>query len=312
MLNACPSITSFQFCTTLEWVPEPEQDGLVTKHGKELSDLIPAKPHAIKYLSQLESLTLGGQSAWVIDGIMPYLGSNLTSLFLSQDCSMGSSETPFVDLSRQCPHLQSLVFRQTLNTSDDLEQACKAWGGTMEELMISSIQDTRDWISQVMPCMKVLRVLHLGPGCTLSSESIRSIASAESPLEEISLGDILPANEASEEVSAEMNQAIANMIDVHASTLQLIEFRCVDVGEAVMQACKKVRQLHTLDLEICDSPKTSDIDEFLDKCPDLIWFPRWFKRRSARQGEWEERINTRDNLEERRSRQEPPTCGLGA
>ncbi|KAL6922687.1 hypothetical protein FSST1_006713 [Fusarium sambucinum] len=311
ILDACRGITSFQFCTTLKWKTVFEQGGLITKHGKELSDLISANPHAIKCLRQLKSLTLSGQSDWVIDGILPYLGSNLTSVFLSQDCDVGSSETPFVDLSRLCPHLRSLVFRRTLDTSDDLEQACKAWGETMEELEISSILDMRDWVSQVMPCMKVLRVLHLGVGCTLFTESIRCIASTESPLEELSLGDILPVNEASEDVLADMNQAIANMINVHASTLQLIEFFCQELGDPVIQACKKVRQLHTLDLHICDSPKSSDIDELLDKCPDLIWFPRWFKRSSARQVEWEERTNTKDNLEERRLRQEPPACGLG-
>ncbi|KAF4343969.1 hypothetical protein FBEOM_2076 [Fusarium beomiforme] len=295
----------------LEWIPGFEQDNLIAEHGKKLNGLISAKPHAIKCLRELKNLTLGGQSDWVIDGILPYLSSNLSSLFLSQDCSMGSSSTPFVDLSQRCSHLRSLVLRQTLDTSNDLEQACKAWGETMEELMVSSIEDMRDWVSQVMPFMKVLRVLHLGPGCSLSSESIGAIASAESPLEEISLGDILPADGESMKASDETNQVLANMIVAHSSTLQLLELRCVDLGKNVLLSCKKARQLHTLDLSVQAMLEAPDIDDLLDLCTELAWFPLWFQLHSARRGEWEARIRTRDDAEKWTLTQEPTVSSLG-
>jgi len=311
MLDACPHVTSFHFSTMLEWKNLFEQEINGPKHSQVLTDHISAQPHTCRLLGQIESLTLTGQSDWVMEGFLPHLTSNLTSLFLSQDCSMGDSPTPFVTLSRQCTHVKSLVFRQTLDTSNDLEAACQAWGNTLEVLKISSIADMREWIPQIMQSMKALKVLHLGPGCSLSTLSVRAIAMAKSPLEEISLGDILPESGDSFEASDETNQALKKMVDTHSFRLQLLELRCADVGRDVLQSCKNARQLHTLDLTVKDPPETWEVDDLLDSCDRLDNFPSWFKKSSGRRSEWDLRMEMRNVVDDRWLEQEPTIYGLG-
>lgn len=311
ILDSCRHVTSLHFSTVLEWknLFEEEFDG--PKLSQLLTDQISAQPHTARLLGQIENLTLIGQSDWVMEGFLPYLTSNLTSLFLSQDCSMGDNASPFVTLSQQCTNLKSLELRQTLDTSNDLEAACRAWGNTLEVLKISSIADMREWVPQIMPFMKALKVLHLGPGCSLSTLSVRAIAIAESPLEEISLGDILPETGDSFDASKETNQALKELVDAHSSRLQLLELRCADVGNDVLQSCKNAYQLHTLDLTVKDSPEAWEVDDLLDACDQLDNFPSWFRKVSVRKGEWDLRMRMRNEFQNKCLDQEPLIYRLG-
>ncbi|RFN42602.1 hypothetical protein FIE12Z_12765 [Fusarium flagelliforme] len=311
MLDACQHVTSFHFSTILEWTNLFEEEVVGPKHSRMLTDHISAQPHTVRLLGQIETLALSGQSDWVMEGFLPHLTSNLTSLFLSQDCSMGDSPTPFVTLSRQSPRLKSLEFRQTLDTSNDLEAACQAWGNTLEILKISSIADMREWVPQIMQSMKALKILHLGPGCSLSTLSVRAIAISKSPLVEISLGDILPESGDSFEASDETNRAVKELVDAHSSRLQHLELRCADVGRDVLQNCKKASQLHTLDLTVRDPPEPWEVDDLLDACVRLDNFPSWFKRVSVRRSEWDLRLKIRNEVENKWLEQEPAIYRLG-
>lgn len=311
MLGACQHVTCFHFSTVLGWKDLFDQQNIGPNDSKLLTDQISSRPQTVRLLGKLEDLTLVGQSDWVMEGILPYLTSNLTSLFLSQDCSLGNNPTAFVDLSRQCPHLKSLEFRQTLDTSDDLETACLAWRNTLESLKISSIADTRDWLPKIMPFMKTLKILRLGPGCSLSTESISAIAGTKSPLEEISLGDILPEDYDSFEASDETNQALEELVNAHSSRLEFLGLRCVDVSRDVLQSCKNARRLHTLDLTVKNVSEPREVDDLLDACSRLDDFPFWFKKMSVRWSEWESRMKRRDEVQKRLLEQEPTIYGLG-
>ncbi|KAF4956037.1 hypothetical protein FSARC_11689 [Fusarium sarcochroum] len=292
----------------LLWVPEDEDSDPFLERGDQLCDLISNDPRAEKSVKQLQSVVVTGQSDWLIHGLLPHFSSNLTAVRLSQDCSMGASDTSFTDLSRQCPNLKSLSINQTLATSEDLEEACKVWGDTLERLDIASIEDTRDWISPIIPAMKVLKALKLGSGCCVRAQEVKAIALAASPLEEIDLGDIYlsAAGDADE-----MDQALESMIDAHSPTLHILRLYGTDVGQPVMQSCKKARSLHTINLLLSYSPQASGVDDLLDACAGLDNFTGWFKDYSARWGEWEARRKTRGEAEQKRLRRDPTIYGLG-
>ncbi|KAF4456144.1 hypothetical protein F53441_1628 [Fusarium austroafricanum] len=311
MLKSCRGIKTLYYATMLRWVPGDEFDTLI-ELGDELSELICSDSLVQKSLKQLEMLVLAGQSDWVIQGVLPHLSSNLTTLRVTQDCSMGYHDTPFVDLSRQCPYLKVLNFRRTLVTSDDLEEACKAWGETLEELDVSSIEDLRDWISPTIPCLKNLKILRLGSGCFVRTESIKALALTTAPLKEIWLQDIEPSTDEALAATDETNEVIASMIDAHSSTLELLLLHNGDVGELVLQSCKKAKRLHTISFDLAHSFQEVEVDFLLDACVELNDVPRWFEDHSSRWDEWEARMVAKEEFAEEWVSRHPAVHGLGS
>ncbi|KAF5025521.1 hypothetical protein F66182_2426 [Fusarium sp. NRRL 66182] len=286
LLGACPRLTSLHYSTTFEdnstdgetaqpWLRKVSQDARFKQRAQKMS-----------------SLNMSGSSGWLVQILLPHVSSTLTSLHLSTDVSLGDRPHPLSELSRQSPSLQSLVVQQTLSTSADLEAACKKWGSTLQLLNIASIEGISDWVTQIMPYMKVLNTLILGPGCCVLSSDVEAIARSAPLLRYISFGDLdFPANGSDEDVATDgMNLALSQMIDTHSSILQHLDLGYnVRVGRRVVQACVKATKMRALFLRPSSDTEALEIDCLLESCPNLVRVSRSFTRFSRRLDEWRAR-----------------------
>jgi hypothetical protein len=312
LIRACPELTSFYYSTMVDWAPEGNrytdtvdvtEDGVVNP----LTD----DAHLKQAMRQLSKLTLCGQAEWTVNGLFPHLASSLTSLRLSQDVSLGNWENPLTQLSQQCPFLEEIEIRQTLDTTTDLEEACKAWGKTLKSLKVSSVAETSSWVARIMPSMVSLEELFLGYGCFVQTEDIGAIALSKSPLEKIGLGDMQYSDE--HIASDALNAVLVAMIEAHASTLQYLGMTAdPSVDIAVLRACRNAKGLRSLGIWVHGTPEPTDVDVLLDACVDLDDVPRWFWRYSSRVDEWEARKSAREIAEEEELKRGPPTNGLGS
>ncbi|RBR07505.1 uncharacterized protein FIESC28_10586 [Fusarium coffeatum] len=198
------------------------------------------------------------------------------------------------DFSMQCRNLQELKLWSTLTLTGDLEQACKNWGSTLRMLKVRSVVELSDWIVQIMPHMTALTTLILDRACTIGSKDIQAIAESKAPLQQITLAGLyLPQDEAAEEsegeTDEETNDAIANMITTHSSTLRHIGLENAKVAPHVLESCKKAKKLRTLDIELAYSPSEAEVDDLLDACPHLSDYTGIFSFFSLREDEWKMR-----------------------
>ncbi|KAM0186736.1 hypothetical protein ACHAPA_011332 [Fusarium lateritium] len=312
LLRACPKLTSFHYSTMVDWAPEGHRytdtvditlDGVVNP----LSDDAYVK-QAVRHLSKL---SLCGQAEWLVNGLSPHLASSLTSLYLSQDVSLGDWESPLTQLSQQCQFLEGLEIRQSLDTADDLEEACKAWGQTLKVLKIWSIAEISPWVARIMPSMVSLEELSLGPGCFVQTDDIGAIARSKSPIKYIGIGDLQNSDE---HIAPDaLNAALVAMIETHSSTLEYLSMTAdPSVDVAVLQACRKAKRLRHLRIWLHVDPEPTDVDVLLDACVDLDDVPRYFWRYSSRGEEWEARESARAIAEEKEHKRGPPTNGLGS
>jgi hypothetical protein len=312
LLRACPQVTSLHYSTMVDWAPEGDRytdtvdvtlDGVVNP----LSD----DAHLKQAMRQLSNLTLCGQAEWLVNGLFPHLAKSLTSLRLTQDVSLGNWENPLTQLSQQCPFLEDLEIRQTLDTASDLEEACKAWGKSLKSLKISSIAEVSAWVARIMPSMVSLEELFLGYGCLVQTEDIEAIACSKSPLKQIGLGDMQSSEE--QTASDALNAVLVAMIEAHSSTLQYLGMNAdPSVDIIVLQACRKAKGLRSLAIWLHAIPESTDVDILLDACVDLDDVPRWFWRYSSRVEEWEARQSARELAEEEELERGPPNNGLGS
>ncbi|KIL94142.1 hypothetical protein FAVG1_02704 [Fusarium avenaceum] len=312
LIRACPELISFYYSAMVDWAPEGERytdtvdvtlDGVVNP--------LSVDGHLKQAMRQLSELTLCGQAGWAVNGLFPHLASSLTSLRLSQDVSLGNWEDPLTQLSQQCPFLERIEIRQTLDTATDLEKACKAWGKALKSLKISSVAETDSWVARIMPYMVSLEELFLGYGCFVQTEDIGAIALSKSPLEKIGLGDMQYSDE--HIASDALNAVIVAMIEAHSSTLQYLGMTAdPSVDITVLQACRKAKGLRYLGIWLHATPEPTDVDILLDECVYLDDYPTWFWRYSLRLDEWQARRFAREIAEEEELNRGPPTNGLGS
>ncbi|KAH7183495.1 uncharacterized protein B0J16DRAFT_345869 [Fusarium flagelliforme] len=198
-------------------------------------------------------------------------------------------------LSMQCSNLQELKLHDTLTLSGDLEQACKNWGPTLQLLKVQSIEEVSDWIVQIMPHMTALTTLVLGQACRAVMEDVQAIADSKAPLRQITLSglwcnqwEIVIDEPDDDEADEGTNNAIANMITAHSSTLRHLGIGFTEVGPLVLETCKKAKKLRTLDVQLAYSPSEAEVDDLLEACPDLADYTGMLELFSLRE-EWKTR-----------------------
>ncbi|KAF4499613.1 hypothetical protein FAGAP_4163 [Fusarium agapanthi] len=275
-------------------------DGLdrigVADAQKDLSGWISGHTRVKQSLKHLETLGLDGPSGWLLQGSLQHLSSNLTSLQLGRQTVLDFSRTPLFDISQQCQKLKVLVVLYKLVTTDDLEKACRAWASTLETLKVDLVVENKHWISKIIPHLRKLKVLSLGRGCYISVDSVNTISETEAPLERISIISVEGLYRASRHgtrmVSDTANEALADMIETHSSTLRHVNiFLCV--GKVVIRGYKEAKGLRSLDIKLPDETPSPFIDGLLDSCPELVDFPESFEEYSYRRTEWEARRQLR-------------------
>ncbi|KAF5595040.1 hypothetical protein FPCIR_4664 [Fusarium pseudocircinatum] len=189
ILSTCTRLKSLHYFTSLRHRGDGQDRGSVQDRigviegQRYLSDWISGHPRVKQSLGQLETLGLDGPSGWLLQGSLRYLFFNLTSLQLRWETALDLSNTPLFDISQQCQKLKVLVVSYTLVTTNDLEKACQAWASTLETLKVDLVAENRDWISNVIPYLRKLKVLFLGRRCYVSVDSIKAVAKAEMSLE---------------------------------------------------------------------------------------------------------------------------------
>ncbi|KAI5455778.1 hypothetical protein BGZ63DRAFT_368312 [Mariannaea sp. PMI_226] len=298
IFDASPKVTEFMYATFLGYSPEEERYGNMS--FAQTVDLATSDDRFVKFASQLTRLRLRCQVQWILQALSPHLSSNFTSLYLGQE-TLYLSYNPrfFTDLARQCPQLQELDVRCPLDSPTDLADACVMWGETLQELNISNIGDSTEWIPRVMPFLRVLNTLDFG-----FETSIRDLAAISRALPEQRFISIeLPNLSDPEEVlnvataKAELDDSLIRLIRSHSSTLQRLDInsgRFTRVGRAVLQACKQASRLETLCLAPPVDVESSDIDNLLQTCVDLTTLSQALKDCSARKHDWDERARALD------------------
>jgi hypothetical protein len=292
MLCACTRIKSLHYSAATGRPTGGYRSRIEVADPQEtLSDWISNQTHIKQSLKQLHCLGLDSPSGWLLGCLSQYLSFNLTSLHLGEGSFYTLSRTPLFDISQHCRKLKVLVVKYSLVTTHDLEKACQVWASTLETLKVSLVAETRDWVSQLIPHLEKLKVLHLGIECYVPVDGVNGIAKAESPFEEIIIGDMGGLCETDPDcqiASDSANEALAKMIEGHSSTLRLLHIH-LHIGEIVMQSCKKAKGLRYLNVSFAYEPQPSDIDGLLDACPQLNYFSRGFNKYSDRWSEWEDR-----------------------
>ncbi|KAJ4252442.1 hypothetical protein NW762_011043 [Fusarium torreyae] len=315
LLDACPRLTSFTYSTIVGWASEDMRYvNTFGAFGEEEFKLISDDPRLEKTAHQLSKVLLCGQAEWLLQNLFPHLSSNLTSFCLSQDVSLslGEAESPLSDLAERCPFLQELSIQSGLSTADDLREACKIWGSTLRTLRIAGVEDLDDWVTQIMPYMKVLERLDLGAGCNIPNSDIEALARSYAPLRYISFSDMLDsADGLDDDASDELNRVLVDMITSHSKTLEHLDLgHIVRVDRKVIQSCKKATHLKYLCLRAARDTEPSDIDVLLETCPGLH-VHSFVSGFSVRLDEWRARAETWVTWDYNKIRRDPAIHGLG-
>ncbi|KAF5690450.1 hypothetical protein FDENT_3833 [Fusarium denticulatum] len=300
ILSTCTRLKSLHYFTSLRSNGGGQGRIGVIEVQRYFSDWISGRPRVKQSLKQLETLGLEGPSSgWLLQGPLRYLSSNLTSLQLGWKTDLDFSSTPLFDISQQCQKLKVLVVSCRLVTTDDLEKACQVWTRTLETLKVDQVTENNDWISNGIPHLRKLKVLFLGRRCYVYVDSIKAVARAEMLLEWISIMNVEGLNIMStartQMVSDAANEALADMIEAHSSTLRRISISPV-VDKVVIWVCKMAKGLRSLDIKLPDETPPRLIDGFLDSCPELVDFPESFEEYSYRRSEWKDRKQFRTEV----------------
>ncbi|KAF5540636.1 hypothetical protein FNAPI_10456 [Fusarium napiforme] len=301
ILSTCTRLKSLHYFT--RWGSDRvDQNRLgVIEAQRYLSAWISGHPQVKQSLGQLETLGLNGpSSSWILQGSLRYISSNLTSLQLKWNHALDFSSTPLFDISQHCQKLKVLVVSYRLVTTDDLEKACQAWASTLETLKVDWGVEDKDWVSNVIPHLRKLKVLFLGKFYCVSVDSIKAIARAEMSLECISMVNVeglyWVSMARTGTLSDAANEALADMIEAHSSTLRRITIYPGVVGKLVVQCCMMAKDLKYLYIELPDDTPPRLIDGFLKSCPELVDFPQTFEKYSDRRSEWKERKKFRTEV----------------
>ncbi|KAF5649072.1 uncharacterized protein FTJAE_1068 [Fusarium tjaetaba] len=300
ILSTCTRLKSLHYFTSLGSNCGAQGGMGVIEAQRCLSDWISIHPRVKQSLRQLETLGLDGPlSSWIFQGSLQYLSSNLTSLQLRWHNALDFSSTPLFDVSQQCQKLKVLVVSYRLVTTDDLEKACQAWASTLEALQVDYVRENKDWISNVIPHLRKLKVLFLARHCYVSADSIKAVVRAEMSLESISIMNVegldFMSRARTQMISDAANEALTDLIEAHSSTLRRIVI-FPSVGELVIQCCKTAKGLRSLNIRLPDETPPRLIDGFLNSCPELVDFPESFEKYSNQRSEWKDRRQFRTEV----------------
>jgi hypothetical protein len=89
------------------------------------------------------------------------------------------------------------------------------------------------------------------------------------------------------------NEALADMIEAHSSTLRRISIYHGVVGKLVIQCCMMTKGLKSLYIEL---PPPRLIEGFLESCPELVDFPETVEKYSDRRSDWKDRKQVRTEV----------------
>ncbi|KAM0354917.1 hypothetical protein ACHAPU_000755 [Fusarium lateritium] len=304
MICACPDLNSFHYSTLGVEDEDPYADDVAVT-GNRIVIPLSDDAHLGQAMKHLSSISLVGRADWVLWGLFPHLSTSLTSFTLAKGSWGNRLENPFTTLSQQCPSLEYLAIDFTLASTDDFEQACKAWGPTLKMLSVQSIEEVTPWLTRLMPSMIALERLFLGPGCMIAVEDVEAIARSKIPLNLIDINDMQRIGDGV--THSELNEALVRMIEAHSSTLETLMLgQDIEVGAAVVRACRKAKQLTFLQIGPYPVPDSSDVDALLDACPNLDHFPHCFTSSSLRSKEWCARSRARGEREEEEDKRARP------
>ncbi|RSL54574.1 hypothetical protein CEP53_007387 [Fusarium sp. AF-6] len=313
LLDTCPRLKTFWYATNVSWTSEQQQQE--DESSQKAFDESLKDGRFAKAAQKLTSLTFHGQFLWLIRALSPHLSSNLECLTLGQDFFIEQTPNLLSDLSRQCPSLRELELRCRLITADELSEACKRWGSTLQKLRVWSIEEVSDWVVRVMPSMTALREIDFGLGCTISVLDLDAIGQASPPqrLVSVSAGDLEDPTDSDDHVAAQnhLNDVIARLVNSHSSTLQELDLSTT-LGQVAVRSCKKAKKLVKLFVNLDEDVEPSDVDDLLDACPDLVYVASFFGINTPRRKEWDKRRLRFEAEAEEEARRDRSLVGLGS
>ncbi|KAI5460129.1 hypothetical protein BGZ63DRAFT_389570 [Mariannaea sp. PMI_226] len=313
IFDASPKVIDFKYATYLPYSPEEERYGDMT--FGQILDFCHNDSRFAKFASQLTDLHLRCQVQWVLQALSPYLSSNLTSLLLGQETlDLDFKPRFFTDLARQCPQLQLLNVACPLSSPTDLADACIMWGPSLQVLVIADIRDSTEWIPRVVPSLKALTRLEFRFETSLRDLDAISRGNPEQRFQVIDLSGLSGPEEALDlaTAQAELDDSLVRLIRTHSSTLEHLDInggRSTRVGRAVLHSCKEASRLETLYVAPPVDVESSDVDDLLETCPNLVWLADGLQSCSSRGQEWEERARLEDKEIEESVMRHP--LGLG-
>lgn len=291
LLDVCPRLETFWYSTYVKWTSdqqEQENEASQQAFDESLKDR-----RFVKAAQSLVSLTLHGQFLWLIRALSLHLSSNLQCLTLGQDFLIEKTPNLLSNISRQCPSLRELELRCRLTTAEELMEACKRWGPTLQKLHVWTIEEVSDWVVQAMPFMTALREVDFGLGCFISILDLDAIGQASPPqrLVSVSAGDVEDPTDSGDPVSAQnhLNNVIARLVDSHSSTLQELDFTTTLGGKVAFDSFKKAKKLVKILVNLDVDVEPSDVDDLLDACPNLVYVASFFGINTPREEEWKQR-----------------------
>ncbi|EXK25482.1 hypothetical protein FOMG_17855 [Fusarium oxysporum f. sp. melonis 26406] len=265
LVAACPKVTEFEFHLCRHEDPGPiETEQKSRKFALQFAD----------FALQLRHLELVGLFEYPIE-ILNFDLPNLKSFTLD---IWGYRDDFFQNLSDRTPCLETLnIVGAEQIWVHDLEAGCKTWGKVLRSLYIN---DFRVWnlrsgiLSHLLPHLKALEELSLGPQSRFPLSDIQAIAQTDAPrlkafrwLVDDAVFEHDPlAN------SEKINKAIIDIFNAHSATLNIIideEFDFWNFGMDIFKHLHKAKNLESLRVQLHDIPTKEEIEGLLTACPKL-------------------------------------------
>ncbi|RKK09736.1 hypothetical protein BFJ65_g16181 [Fusarium oxysporum f. sp. cepae] len=266
LVAACPKVTEFEFHLCRHEDPGPiETEQKSRKFALQFAD----------FALQLRHLEVVGLFEYPIE-ILNFDLPNLKSFTLD---IWGYRDDFFQNLSDRTPCLETLnIFGAEQIWVHDLEAGCKTWGKVLRSLYIN---DFRVWnlrsgiLSHLLPHLKALEELSLGPQSRFPLSDIQAIAQTDAPrlkafrwLVDDAVFEHDPlAN------SEKINKAIVDIFNAHSATLNIFiideEFDFWNFGMDIFKHLHKAKNLESLRVQLHDIPTKEEIEGLLTACPKL-------------------------------------------
>ncbi|KAF4959286.1 hypothetical protein FSARC_10803 [Fusarium sarcochroum] len=200
------------------------------------------------------------------------MSSNLVSLTLEGEYDEEDIPELFTALCRQCPSMQNLDLRIILSTKSELIEACKKWGPTLRSFRLAFVQDLPNTIAQLIPFMPALEDIQVAAHLMHMGDAIKALAQTRLPPLRafVCVQMARGIDDFSNQVTPELNTALADMITLHGPTLQ-----CLGLGndprvdESVLKSLKKATDLRYIALGLPEDLEISVVKDVLDACPKL-------------------------------------------
>ncbi|RKL42730.1 hypothetical protein BFJ70_g4425 [Fusarium oxysporum] len=266
LVAACPKVTEFEFHLCRHEDPGPiETEQKSRKFALQFAD----------FALQLRHLEVVGLFEYPIE-ILNFDLPNLKSFTFD---IWGYRDDFFQNLSDRTPCLETLnIVGAEQIWVHDLEAGCKAWGKVLRSLYIN---DFRVWnlrsgiLSHLLPHLKALEELSLGPQSRFPLSDIQAIAQTDAPrlkafrwLVDDAVFEHDPlAN------SEKINKAIIDIFNAHSATLNIFiideEFDFWNFGMDIFKHLHKAKNLESLRVQLHDIPTKEEIEGLLTACPKL-------------------------------------------